>query len=179
MRSTALAALLLTACSSSYMPQQRGRVAVIMQDGKPAYVRDGKTYDHGILGGGLVDAVQGNPGAVRAANEYHDRMTTGLIGLLGGTACVVGGLAYAMHDLADNPDGDNPRAERAALVALGCTVVMLVGAGYMASAEPYRWDAINIFNDAPPAFQPQLPGTPGSGWSAQTQRPQASLKMRE
>jgi hypothetical protein len=168
----------LPGCSSSYMPQQRGRVAVIMQDGKPAYVRDGKTYDHGLLGGGLVDAVRGNPGAERAANEYHDRMSSGLIGVLGGTACMVGSIIYAGKELSDGePEGSHGNADKALWLALGCTVVMLVGTGYMASAEPYRWDAINIFNDTTPQPPMQLPGSPGyGGWSTQRQQ---SLKMRD
>lgn len=175
MMKRALALIALSAgCSSSYMPQSRGKVAVIMSDGKPAYVRDGKVYDHGLLGGGLVEVVHGNPAAERAANEYHDRMTTGLVGLLGGTACSIGAMLYAAHDVSRNPDDDHPRAEKALYVALGCTIIMIVGGGYLATAEPYRWDAINIFNDAP--APPPMPGTPGyAGWSAQ----KTSMKMRD
>lgn len=59
-------------------------------------------------------------------------------------------------------------------IALVGMVLMIVGSGYLVSAEPYRWDAINLFNDAPPPSP--LPNAPG--WSAST-RPKASLKMRD
>jgi hypothetical protein len=179
MRTLALSlAVAVTACSSSYTPQSRGRVSVMMQSGQHAYVRDGKTYEHGFLGGGLVDVVQGNPAAERAANEYHDRMTWGAIGVLGGMLCSLGGLGYAISQIDDNGTGsnDNSRARTGLYVALGCTVVMMIGTVYLASAEPYRWDAINLFNDAPPPLY--MPGQPG--WRAEvTGQPQQSLKMRD
>jgi hypothetical protein len=173
MRTLALTTLALTACSSNYIPQQRGRVAVIMQTGGQAYVRDGKIIEHGLLGGGLADAVHGNPAAMEAANEYQDRIKFGLLGLFGGLACSVGGLAYAISE--SNPDDSSPSdaSERGLWISLGCLGVMIAGTAYLASAEPYRWDAINIFNDTPPP--PPLPGAPGYSISAQKQ----SLKMRD
>lgn len=176
MRMIALTTMLaVTACSSNYIPQSRGRVAVIMQTGGQAYVRDGKIIEHGLLGGGLEEAVRGNPAAMEAANEYQDRVKFGLLGMFGGLACSVGGLAYAISK-AEPSDGDdvNNASERGLWISLGCLVVMMAGTGYLASAEPYRWDAINIFNDTPPAPMP-LPGAPGYGFSAQKQ----SLKMRD
>jgi hypothetical protein len=57
------------------------------------------------------------------------------------------------------------------LVALGGLILTFAGAGYAASAEPYRLDAINIFNDAPaPTLVP--PGLDAS-------LPKQSLRMRE
>jgi hypothetical protein len=175
MRTIALTTVLaVTACSSNYIPQARGRVAVIMKTGAQAYVRDGKVIDHGLLGGGLGDAVQGNPAAMAAANEYQDRIKFGLLGVFGGMACSIGGMAYAISKADQNGDDLNSQSEAGLWVSLGCLVVMFVGAGYLASAEPYRWDAINIFNDTPPPPM-QLPGAPGYGYSAQKQ----SLKMRD
>lgn len=95
MRTIALILIAVTGCSSSYMPQSRGRVAVTMRSGAPAYVRDGRVYEHGVLGGGLVDAVQGHPAAMKAANAYHDHMTYGLLGMLGGLGAMLGGTVYA------------------------------------------------------------------------------------
>lgn len=166
-------ALAVAACSSNYVPQTRGRVAVIMDGGSQAYVRDGRVIEHGILGGGLSDAVHGHPAAMAAANEYQDRIMWGLLGMFGGLACSVGGMSYAISNTGSNDSDISADSERGLWIALGCTVVMLAGAGYLASAEPYRWDAINIFNDSPPA-PVHLPGAqmhPGT--------PQASLKMRD
>jgi hypothetical protein len=182
MRTIALTLIAVTGCSSSYMPQSRGRVAVTMRGGAPAYVRDGRVYEHGMLGGGLVDAVQGNPSAMEAANEYHDRMKYGLIGMLGGLGAMLGGTLYAashidpLDESNDDLDGD---AQLGLGVALLGTVLMIVGGMYLATAEPYRWDAINMFNDAPPPLPP-LPGAPG--WSASRTgmtTTKQSLKMRD
>jgi hypothetical protein len=176
MRTIALTTVLaLTACSSNYIPQSRGRVSVIMQTGGQAYVRDGKIIEHGILGGGLSDAVQGNPAAMEAANEYQDRIKFGLLGMFGGLACSVGGLAYAISKSDPNDSSTDAATERGLWISLGCLVVMMAGTGYLASAEPYRWDAINIFNDTPPPPM-QLPGSPGYGYRVPSQQ---SLKMRD
>ena len=175
MRTIALTTVLaVTACSSNYIPQSRGRVSVIMQTGAQAYVRDGKVIEHGLLGGGLGEAVEGNPAAMSAANEYQDRIKFGLLGVFGGLACSIGGMAYAISKAEPNEGDLNGKSEAGLWVSLGCLVVMFVGTGYLASAEPYRWDAINIFNDTPPPPM-QLPGAPGYGASAQKQ----SLKMRD
>ena len=174
MRTLAIALVVLCACSSEYMPASRGRVAVIMRSGGQAYVRDGRVYEHGFLGGGLVDAVAGNPQATRAANEYHDRMKIGLLGMLGGLACSIGGIVYSatgVDNTGPETDDDETRIKTGLFISLGCTVVMIVGGAYLGSAEPYRWDAINIFNDQPPPG-PMMPG-PGYG------PPRMTMKMRD
>jgi hypothetical protein len=180
MRTIALTLIAVTGCSSSYMPQSRGRVAVTMRGGAPAYVRDGRVYEHGMLGSGLVDVVQGNPAATEAANEYHDRMKYGLVGMLGGLGAMIGGTIYAASHV-DSVDEDNNDLDGDAQLGLGIallgTVLMVVGGVYLTSAEPYRWDAINLFNDAPPPLPP-FPG--GPGWQAsRTEMTKASLKMRD
>jgi hypothetical protein len=175
MRSIALVCLALTACSSSYLPQSRGRVAIVMRDGRQAYARDGQIIEHGFLGGGLAEAVHGHPGAMVAANEYRDRLKWGLLGTFGGLGCMLGGLAYAAARADARDDGDDLTAgtKRGLWISLGCSIVLIVGAAYLGTAEPYRWDAINMFNDAPLPPMP-LPGAPGA-WSAQ----KTSLKMRD
>lgn len=175
-------ALALTACSSEYLPQSRGRVAVTMRSGQQAYVRDGKVYEHGFLGSGLEEAVHGNPRAMQAANEYTDRLKFGLLGVLGGMVCSIGGAVYAATQTEVDPEGGpselSGKGKAGLTVALGCMIVMIAGAAYLGTAEPYRWDAINIFNDAPPPLPLPMPGAPVPGWSAST-KPAPSLKMRE
>jgi hypothetical protein len=148
-----LAGLALTACSSNYIPQSRGRVAVTMEMGTPTYVRDGVKYPHGFLGSGLIDSVAGNRSAEQAAHEYRNRLGTGILVGLIGTVCVPVAFAFALKSANDTRSND---IRPALWVALGCTVVMGAGFGYAATAEPYRWDAINIFNDTtpPPFFGP-------------------------
>jgi len=175
----AIAALSLVACSSQYMPRTPNHVGVMLQNGKPVYVRDGRTFDPG-LGGGLVEAVQGDPRAVAAAEEFRSRQVDGLTTMLLGTAGFVGGLAWGTALAAS--DQTRPGSSFTVPVALlvGGLVAMLAGTFYLASAQPYQWDAINIYNDdatsnfAPPAGAPF--GPPGY---TSSNEPNSSLRMRD
>ncbi len=178
---TALAAALIavTACSSNYVPRTPGRVFVTLDGGMPSYVRDGQSYRHGFLGGGLREAVRGNRQAERAADEYHDHLRDGLLIMLLGGVCSGTALGMAIADV--DQDGDaGPHTSTKLLVALGCSVAMMGGALYTASAEPYRWDAINIFNDAPPPapMWAPPPGTPGYQGSTVVAPARKRLGMR-
>jgi|JI8StandDraft_1071087.scaffolds.fasta_scaffold266545_2 hypothetical protein len=150
----------LPACNSGYIPQARGRVAMIMQGGGQVYVRDGQIYRHGFLGSGLRRAVAGNPAAERAAREYHDRQKDGLLLSTAGLICSMVAAARMGVELdARNNDGSSGNdVPTAAWVSLGCLAASMVGVGYIVSAEPYRYDAINIFNDTTPAWTPSAPG---------------------
>jgi hypothetical protein len=150
------AIIALVGCSSNYMPLARGHVAITMQDGQLTYVRDGRSYAHGMLGSGLVDAVRGVPAAEQAAHEYHDRIKDAVIGVLVGAGCMVAGTVMLTRDLAID-SGNTGREEVEAVAVLGCSVLMLGSSLYAVTAEPYRWDAINLFNDRyaqPPSFAP-------------------------
>lgn len=174
----ALAAIVTTACSTSYVPRSPGRVAVTMEDGAPAYVRDGQTYRHGFLGSGLQKAVRGNPQAEAAADEYHDRIRDGLLVTLLGGVCMGTALGMAISEIDENSGSSDRRAQTEMLVALGCTGLMLGGALYATTAEPYRWDAINIFNDNPPPPPGLYPGY-GPGYGAAKAPAPRRLGMRE
>jgi hypothetical protein len=167
MHARVLALLVLLAavgCTSHYLPQTPGKVAVMIHDGGLAYARDGRFYAHGVFGHGLEEAVAGNPAATAVAQEYSSRMTTGFVATLIGAAGVVAGSAWAGY--AASRDEDLRGVGVPLATAVVGAFVMLAGAIYAASAEPYRWDAINMFNDeaAPPALP--LPGAPGYGPSA-------------
>ncbi len=155
-----LAATLLVAivpaCSTGYVPRRPGHIAVTMESGRYQYTRDGVRHDHGFLGGGLEDAVRGNPQAEAAAAEYTGRIRNGLLlSLLGLTGMIVGTTYGIDRAVADDDD----TAQKMLAVSLISMGAMFVGVFYAASAEPYRWDAINIFNDAPPP----PPGAPRWG----------------
>lgn len=156
MRKLAVVAL-LAACSSHYMPRSRGRVAVVMQGGAMAYARDGEVHPHGFFGSGLEDAVRGNPEAEAAAAEYHDRMRDGFVATILGAVCLPVSVGYLAATSVDGEANDNNTMIGAG-AALGCTALMFGGLIYTVSAEPYRWDAINRFNDSEP--QP-VQGPPG------------------
>ena len=171
MKTLALVAVALAACSSNYMPRSRGRVAVTIKDGAMAYVRDGVAHPHGFFGGGLADAVAGNRAAVEAANEYHDRLVNGVLLTTVGAVCIPATLGYA---LADQESLSDRGATIVGAVAIGCMVMLAVGAGYAASAEPYRWDAINLFNDASEVDM----GPPSALLVPRAKPTKASLEMR-
>jgi hypothetical protein len=150
-----VAMIALAACSTNYMPQSRGHVSVVMVDGQVQYVRDGRSYPHGFLGNGLVDAVRGERAAEQAATEYHERIRDGVIGVLVGAGCMLAGTTLLVRDLSLGDQQDRTREQIEAVAVLGCSVLMMGSSFYAATAEPYRWDAINLFNDRyaqPPSF---------------------------
>ena len=137
MRMVAVVAL-LAACSSHYIPRSRGRVGVVMQGGAPAYVRDGEVHPHGFFGGGLQDAVRGNPAAERDAAEYHDRLRDGFIAAIVGSVCMPVSVGYLAAESV-NQQPSTATQEIAIGAALGCTALMFGGLFWAVSAEPYRW----------------------------------------
>lgn len=149
---------LITGCSSHYIPRSRGRVSVVMQGGAPAYARDGEIHPHGFFGSGLQEAVRGNPAAEADAAEYHDRMRDGFLATIVGAVCLPVSVGYLAATSVDNGSPSGNQAAFAAGAAIGCTALMFGGLFYSVSAEPYRWDAINRFNDTDP--QP-VQGPPG------------------
>jgi hypothetical protein len=183
---TVVAALLTGACSSQYMPRARNHVAIVMRGGSQAYVRDGQSFSAGLLGGGLADAVAGDPQAVAAANEFSSRLKTGLLVSLGGLACSLVSIGLAARKLDDDPysEGDQD-APPELWVSLGCLVASFAGLGYMVTAEPYRWDAINIYNDNADARtpSPMYPAGPPGGYgllpTPTLPKKKMSLKMRD
>jgi hypothetical protein len=162
------------ACSSNYMPRSRGRIAVTMENGAPSYVRDGQPHPHGWFGSGLTEAVAGNRLAEQAASEYHDRLVDGVLLTTVGAVCMPVALGYALAQSESESGLSRNSGEVAGAVALGCTVMMIVGAGYAASAEPYRWDAINLFNDG---AEPNL-GPPTAQLLPRSAPAKSSLEMR-
>jgi|CZKU01.1.fsa_nt_gi hypothetical protein len=76
MRSTGVAlavlATFIVGCSSSYIPATGPRLSVVMEGGTPTYVRDGKKFEGGFLGGDIEEAVHGSPKVYDAVNAYND-----------------------------------------------------------------------------------------------------------
>lgn len=157
-----LLALSLGACSTQYQPRTGPRISVVMEGGSPAYARDGKTYKHGFAGSGLVEAVSDDAQAREAAETYSGRMTSGFLFSVVGTACFTAGLILSVQTIDDHErDGSKDAVIAGALL---CGVAGLItGSVLLASAQPYQWDAINIYNDNLEARRPILPPTWPSG----------------
>jgi hypothetical protein len=168
MRLAAYPALLalVSGCSTHYTPAPGPRLSVVMSGGSLAYHKQGRTYPHGFFGAGLVEAVEEEPEAREAAEKYRDRSIAGFTATIGGVVCAAVGLGY----LAARDRGSD--GEEVGLVAGGSLLCLLggviAGTVLLATAQPYQWDAINIYNDRlerrlwaprPPLPMPALPPT--------------------
>jgi hypothetical protein len=133
-----------------------------MDSGTWAYVRDGKKYPGGRLGGDLDKAVAGNPEAEKYARQYKAEKLTGFVTTVMGLAGVIGGLTVYGAQGASEAYGQ--RIPPTGLIIAGAgLLVELIGVGVEASAVPHLTDAINAYNDglaapAPPPAQPQAAG---------------------
>jgi len=171
----ALACLSAGCYSSRYYPRSQGRVAVMVKDNRMVYVRDGRTYEHGTFGSGLAQVVRGNPYAEAAARAYSSRQRESFWMVMGGLACSLAAGAVAAYRVGSTPVEEDPPVPIIEMsAAVGCLVVSYVGLFRLAGAEAMRWDAINIFNDAPPPCP--RPGAPGLA-CAPARRPEVSLTM--
>lgn len=148
-------ALATSACSTAYVPQRNGKVAMTMEGGQIGYERNGRFHSHGIFGGGLVDAVRGVPAAESAAKTHQSRTVWGFVATVGGFVCSSTALVYAV----ENSNRSESQSNNAGLVSLGCIAATALGLGLVISAVPYRFDAINIFNDSVQPVGPvHMPG---------------------
>lgn len=150
-------------CTSAYMPRPGPRISVVLENGAPILVKQGRKYPPGMFGSGLVDAVNGNTKAEASASTYQSLTVGGfVVGLLGAGAAGAG-LGILTYEAASGREVMSPGALVG--LAVGGAVVSLVGSSLTAAAQTYYWDAINIYNDsieptwvAPPSgYQPGYP----------------------
>lgn len=138
-------AMALSGCATTYTPRPGPRLSVVMEDGKLAYARDGKTFESGMFGGGLVEAVEGVPEAEERARSFRNRNTSGFAATLAGLGLVIGGAAVTVEGI--HSDRSN-RQQLGLGLLLGGLALEIIGSAIMASAPPHQLDAINIYNDA-------------------------------
>jgi hypothetical protein len=137
-------------CSSSYVPAVGPRLSVVMEGGSPAYVRDGKRFEGGFLGGDIEEAVQGSPKAEEYAHEFKSGVTTGFAMTLIGCLGLVGGATLTGVQAAGDGSGAAPLP--GLLVMGGSLLLYAVGLGMTLNAVPHLYDAVNAYNDdLPPA----------------------------
>jgi hypothetical protein len=150
-----------SACSSAYIPQPGPRVSVVVDSGSLAYVRDGKTYPGGFLGGDIEDAVKGNPRAEEYAHDYKTGMVTGFALSMLGVAGMVGGLTLTGIE-AGRTSGDQPLPLTGLVIAGAGVILDLIGSGLMMGAVPHLYDAVNAFNDGVTPSVPPRPVAPAT-----------------
>lgn len=118
-----------------------------MAGGTIAYVRDGKTYEGGLFGGDIEEAVRGNAQAEEYAHEYKNGVVTGFVTTMLGVAGMVGGLTVT--GVEEAPPANNRSMPVAGPVILGAGVlVYVVGLVVMLNAVPHLYDAVNAYNDS-------------------------------
>jgi hypothetical protein len=146
-------------CTSSYVPRPSPRLSLIMEGGTYAYVRDGKKYEGGVLGGDLEEAVRGDPTAEEYASQFRTGMTAGLVLTTVGALGVVGGLVLTGADASQTTPG-HPLPPTGPVVCGVGLVTELVGVIVGLNAAPHLFDAINAYNDAL-GSRAEAPPTPG------------------
>jgi hypothetical protein len=147
---TLMTALAAMGCSTSYAPQNTGRISVVMEGGAVQLYKDGKTYKPGVFGGNIDEAVAGNPRAEREAATYQTYQTTGAIFSFAGLAVELGGVGVLA---ASAPISSANSAFFPALgLMLGGLAVEIASLAFTMSAQPHLWDAINIYNDGVKAY---------------------------
>jgi hypothetical protein len=160
-RRRSIVALALSAtlgCSTSYTPRTSQRIAVIQVGGTPSYVRDGKVYPGGLLGGEIEEAVHGNPVAEQHARDYKAGTSSGLISVVVGGI----GMGVGLGLLATGAERQGHDANRGRQIAGAATLgtglaAYIAGLVLITSAQPHLFDAINVYNDGvavPPAPSP-------------------------
>jgi hypothetical protein len=148
---------LLSACGSTqYKPIKSPRVSVT-SDG---FVRDGVTYPAG-LGGGLVEAVHGNPSAEEDARKAKG-LLIGSVVCLGGAVVSMGtgfGLVVAgtKTDESTGKVSSTPVATVGGILLLGSLALDVVGLILAHRANARAHDAINIYNDGVELQRPSSP----------------------
>src|SRR5262249_20944693 len=94
---------------------------------------------------------------------------------IGGLVCMTVTTAIGISKADFIGPENNHDAEAYLLGALACGVASMIGFSYAITAEPYRWDAVNMFNDDAERQLQQFQAYP-PGWGAQATKKQ-SLKM--
>jgi hypothetical protein len=143
-----VAALLLCSvgCSSTYMPRPGPRLSVVMDEGRLAYVRDGKKFEGGWLGGDIEGAVQGNPVAEEYARDFKSGMVAGFATTMVASALVVAGAVVT--GVEEGPSTGRATVPVTGLAMMGAGLVVdLIGLVLVARATPHLWDAVNAYND--------------------------------
>jgi len=127
-------ASLLAACSTTYRPTRPDRVAMVIQHGAPAYVKNGQVFPIGPFSGPLEGLVGEVPAAVAHARTARTQLTVGVPAYLVGLGGVVLGIV-----LLSGPVGW-------VVIGLGSASAG-TGLGLMGAGVTHAVDAVNIHND--------------------------------
>jgi hypothetical protein len=142
-----------------------------MDEGSPHVVRDGRDQGGFTFGGGVVDAVQGNPRAENEARKGRNLVIGGFVVALGGLAVETGGLVYILSAPRDDRDAN---VSTGLGIVLGGATIAFAGSLLSLNGQPHLYDAINIYNDDLEAARAQPVRPPAPLPVAPTALPPAS-----
>ena len=128
-------------CSSSYQPARSPRIVTVIDGGSPVFVKDGTSYGGPLFGGGVVDAVRGNPRAEAEARAGRNLTIAGFVVDMAGLGSDIAGLATI------KPNSSNSDNTLSLGLILGGLVGVTVGSVLLLAGPPHTYDAINIYND--------------------------------
>jgi hypothetical protein len=135
-------------CSSRYEPARSPRIVTVMDAGTPTFVKDGEHIGAVGFGGGLAEAVHGNPRAEHEARVGHNLVVGGFVLDIAGLTTLVGAeVALAQQHTTDRPSG------LPVVLALGGAVAIITGSILIIAGQPHIYDAVNLYNDG---IEPQL-----------------------
>jgi hypothetical protein len=151
-----LSLVFVQGCSSSYEPAKSPRIVTVVEGGQPTFVKDGERLGPTQFGGGLEDAVRGNPRAEHQARVGRTLTVGGLVVGVAGLGAIVGGAVLVAQDGASTGPAEHSTAASALL--LSGAAVLLAGSVMMLCGQPHLYDAVNIYNDGlePGATSPPL-----------------------
>jgi hypothetical protein len=139
-----IGAVAIAGCSSNYQPAKSPRISVTLDGGVATYYKDGKEYPAGFFGGGLIDAVRGNPRAEAEASKGRDLIVAGFVVSMVG----VGGLGSGIALMATDQEGPGGTQSRVGVgLFLGGFAAQIASIVLDLNAAPHFHDAVNIYND--------------------------------
>lgn len=152
---------LATGCASTrYEPARSPRIAFVSN----AVVKDGKKYPN-YFGGGVVEAVRGNPRAETEARKGRALVVGGsVLAIVGISAELVGLAASVAGTRFDETTGETSQTtsgEVGSAMVIGGILVAIVGAVVTFQGPPHLVDAVNIYNDGVDASGASPSGVPG------------------
>jgi hypothetical protein len=130
----AIAVLLLGACSTTHPIRPGPRIGLAIHRGGAWYVKDGREFAIGPLGGELRALVAASPEAAALAQRSHTELAVGVPAYVVGVAAALAGV------LLRKPLGWGVMGGG---IAVGATGMVLMGAGFTNAV-----DAVNVFNDS-------------------------------
>lgn len=124
---------------SSYRPSSSHRLVERYDKGALVYTRDGRSFDAGLFGGGLIEAVDGNATAVASARSARNRSVVAFLVTVAALTCSLDALVLRRDNRGFTKFGY--------IEGSVCLSAISIGQMFRFSADSRRLDAINLYND--------------------------------